>query len=174
MIKYVPNILTSFRIISIPFIIVLFNLNKIELAIIIAIFTAITDCFDGYIARKFKVESEFGAKLDAVSDKFFAIGLLIALSFKYNLLLINLILEVIISIINLYIHFKTNITKSLFIGKIKTWFLFLTVILGFVSYFNEKCTIFMNIILVLTIILQLISIFFYLKSIKKVLKNGKI
>ena len=75
MIKYVPNILTSFRIISIPFIIVLFNLNKIELAIIIAIFTAITDCFDGYIARKFKVESEFGAKLDAVSDKFFAIGL---------------------------------------------------------------------------------------------------
>ena len=47
MIKFIPNILTSIRIISIPFIIVLFAINKIELAIILAIITAITDCFIG-------------------------------------------------------------------------------------------------------------------------------
>ena len=82
MIKHIPNILTSIRIISIPFIVTFFTLDRIDLTIIIAIFAAITDYFDGLIARKFNVKSELGAKLDAVSDKFFAIGLLIALSIK--------------------------------------------------------------------------------------------
>lgn len=162
MIKYIPNILTSIRIISIPFIIVLFTLNKIELAIIIAIITAITDCFDGYIARKFNVESEFGAKLDAVSDKFFAIGLLITLSIRFKLLLINLSLEIVISIINLYFHFKYGARKSLFIGKIKTWFLFVAVILGFIACFTTSTLLFMNIFLIITMILQIVCIVCYI------------
>ena len=174
MIKYIPNILTSIRIISIPFIVTFFTLNRIDLTIIVAIFAAITDYFDGLIARKFNVKSEFGAKLDAVSDKFFAIGLLIALSIKYPILLISLCLELIISIINLYIYYKTKKTKSLFIGKIKTWSLFLTVILGFIAYFNYKFIIIMNIFLVITIILQIISIICYIKRLtktNKLLKN---
>ena len=162
MIKYIPNILTSIRIISIPFIIVLFTLNKIELAIVIAIITAITDCFDGYIARKFNVESEFGAKLDAVSDKFFAIGLLITLSIKFKFLLIILCLEIVISIINLYFHFKYGARKSLFIGKIKTWFLFVTVILGFITCFTTNALVFMDIFLIITIILQIVCIICYI------------
>ncbi len=174
MIKYIPNILTSIRIISIPFIVTFFTLNRIDLTIIVAIFAAITDYFDGLIARKFNVKSEFGAKLDAVSDKFFAIGLLIALSIKYPILLISLCFELIISIINLYIYYKTKKTKSLFIGKIKTWSLFLTVILGFIAYFNYKFIIIMNIFLVITIILQIISIICYIKRLtktNKLLKN---
>ncbi len=162
MIKFIPNILTSIRIISIPFIVTLFTLDRIDLAIIIAFFTAITDCFDGYIARKFNVQSEFGAKLDAVSDKFFAIGLLITLSIKFPILLISLILEIIISMINLYLHFKYKKTKSLLIGKIKTWFLFLNVIMGFISCFNSNFILIMNIILIITITLQIISIIFYI------------
>lgn len=162
MIKYIPNILTSIRIISIPFIIVLFTLNKIELAIIIAVITAITDCFDGYIARKFHVESEFGAKLDAVSDKFFAIGLLITLSIKFKILLLSLGLEIIISVINLYFHFKYGVRESLFIGKVKTWFLFVAVILGFIACFTSNTLLLMNIFLVITIILQIICIACYI------------
>ena len=56
MIKYIPNILTSIRIISIPFIVTFFTLNRIDLTIIVAIFAAITDYFDGLIARKFNVK----------------------------------------------------------------------------------------------------------------------
>lgn len=164
MIKYIPNILTSIRIISIPFIVTLFTLDRIDLTIIIAIFTAITDCFDGYIARKFHVQSEFGAKLDAVSDKFFAIGLLITLSIRFRILLISLILEIIISMINLYLHFRYKKVKSLLIGKIKTWFLFLDVILGLISCFNDNFILVMNIILIITIILQIISIICYTVS----------
>lgn len=166
MIKFIPNILTIIRIINIPFIVILFTLNKIELAIIITIFTAITDYLDGLIARKFNATSEFGAKLDAVSDKIFAIGLLIALSTKYHILLISLFLEIIISIINLYLYYKTKITKSLFIGKIKTWALFLDVILGFITYFNSQYIFIMNIILIITMVLQVISIICYINKYK--------
>lgn len=162
MIKYIPNILTSIRIISIPFIVTFFTLDRIDLTIIIAIFTSITDYFDGYIARKFNVQSEFGAKLDAVSDKFFAIGLLITLSIKFPILLISLFLEIIISIINLYLHFKTKVTKSLLIGKIKTWSLFLNVIIGFISCFNNNFILIMNIVLIITTILQITSILCYI------------
>ena len=164
MIKFIPNILTSIRIISIPFIIVLFAINKIELAIILAIITAITDCFDGYIARKFNVTSDFGAKLDAVSDKFFAGGLLITLSIKFHLLLISVFLELIISITNLILHFKNKHPKTIFIGKVKTWFLFLDVVLGFIACFNNSFTTFMYIILVITIILQIVSATIYIKK----------
>lgn len=162
MIKYIPNILTLIRIIFIPFIIILFTIDKIELAIIMAIITSITDYFDGFIARKFNATSEFGAKLDAVSDKFFAVGLLITLAIKYPILLISLTLEILISIINLYLYFKTKITHSLLIGKIKTWFLFITVILGFISCFNKNFILPMNIFFIITVILQFISIICYI------------
>lgn len=164
MIKFIPNILTSIRIISIPFIIVLFAINKIELAIIIAIITAITDCFDGYIARRFNVTSDFGAKLDAVSDKFFAGGLLITLSIKYHLLIISVFLELIICIINLILYFKNKHPKTIFIGKVKTWFLFFDAILGFLSCFNNSFIILMYIILIITIIFQIISAIIYIKK----------
>lgn len=174
MIKFIPNILTLIRIINIPFIVIFFTLNKIELTIIIAIFTAITDYLDGFIARKFNATSELGAKLDAVSDKFFAIGLLTALSIKYPILLISLFLEIVISIINLCLYYKTKITKSLFIGKIKTWSLFLSVILGFITYFNHQFLLIMNITLIITIILQIISIICYIGKCTKITKLSKV
>ncbi len=174
MIKVIPNILTLIRIINIPFIVIFFTLDKIELTIIIAIFTAITDYLDGFIARRFNATSELGAKLDAVSDKFFAIGLLTALSIKYPILLISLFLEIVISIINLYLYYKTKITRSLFIGKIKTWALFLDVILGFIAYFNAQFILMMNIILIITIMLQIISIACYILKYAEINKLSKV
>ncbi len=172
MIKQIPNILTSIRIISIPFIISLFAINKIEIAIILAIFTSITDCFDGYLARKLNAQSEFGAKLDAVSDKIFAGGLLITLTIKYHLLLISFILELFISIINIFYYFKKKQPKTIFIGKVKTCFLFLTVILGFASCFKELFVTPMYIIFIVTIILQIISIIGYIYKGIQITKKG--
>ena len=164
MIKKIPNILTSIRIISIPFIIIFFALNKIEIAIILSIITAITDCFDGFIARKFNATSEFGAKLDAVSDKFFAGGLLITLSIKFPFLLISVLFELLISITNLYYYFKKEKPKTIIIGKIKTIFLFISVILGFISCFKVQFIKSMYILLAITIILQVITLVTYIKK----------
>jgi CDP-diacylglycerol--glycerol-3-phosphate 3-phosphatidyltransferase len=68
----IPNILTLLRIALIP-VFVLFFYLPVENANIIttAIFAlaAVTDWFDGYLARKWKETSAFGAFLDPVADK---------------------------------------------------------------------------------------------------------
>ena len=104
----IPNLLTLTRIVFTPIIIILGLLNKTNLVIILAVICALTDTFDGKLARKWNTVSEKGAKLDAVADKVFGIGLLLSLiTFKSQLLFL-LILEIIISISNLYYYYILN------------------------------------------------------------------
>ena len=43
-------------------------------AIIIAFIAALTDLLDGYLARKMKVESDFGRLIDPLADKIFMLA----------------------------------------------------------------------------------------------------
>jgi CDP-diacylglycerol--glycerol-3-phosphate 3-phosphatidyltransferase len=67
-----PNILTFFRILFIPFLVVIFYLpvewSHLVAAIIFAI-AALTDFLDGYLARSLKLATRLGAFLDPVADK---------------------------------------------------------------------------------------------------------
>lgn len=64
--KFIPNILSSFRIFFFLFLIYL-NPKKL-LFIFIYIICGILDVLDGFIARKFNVTSKLGAKLDSIPD----------------------------------------------------------------------------------------------------------
>lgn len=79
----IPNLLTSFRIALIPVFVLVFYLpfhwSYLACAGIFGI-AAITDWFDGYLARKLNQSTPFGAFLDPVADKLMvvvALGLLI-------------------------------------------------------------------------------------------------
>ena len=65
--RYVPNILSISRIICASF---LFTFNDFhdKTFLIIYIFCAATDFFDGKIARKYHCESKLGAALDSIGD----------------------------------------------------------------------------------------------------------
>jgi CDP-diacylglycerol--glycerol-3-phosphate 3-phosphatidyltransferase len=68
-----PNILTGFRLILIPVLIVLFSITQttgIELATF-WVFTvaAGTDFVDGYLARKYDIETVLGKLMDPIADK---------------------------------------------------------------------------------------------------------
>ena len=70
--RNIPNTLTLFRVILIPFYILFFYLpqswsNLVAAAIFVL--AALTDLFDGFLARKLNVCSKFGAFLDPVADK---------------------------------------------------------------------------------------------------------
>ena len=91
--KYIPNILTSLRLILTPIIIYLGLTDHYKVLIGLAIVTALTDSVDGYLARKFDATSELGAKLDAIADKSLAIGLLIILIIKKTSFFYVLVLE---------------------------------------------------------------------------------
>ena len=126
--KYLPNILTASRILFTPIVIFLGITNHYKILIAVAIVIAFTDFLDGYLARKWDVVSELGARLDVIGDKMLAIGLLIILIIKNQAFFYVLILECLISVLNLYFYFRKGIAISLLVGKFKTWIIFITII----------------------------------------------
>lgn len=129
----IPNILTLTRIILTPIIIILGILGYTKVIVALVIIAAVTDLFDGKLARRWNTVSNTGAKLDAVADKIFVIGLICSLINKFDFFKIVLLLEIIIGLINLYFYFKSKRTESLYIGKIKTTILFITIISSMIS-----------------------------------------
>jgi CDP-diacylglycerol--glycerol-3-phosphate 3-phosphatidyltransferase len=78
-----PNTLTLFRIIAVPIIVVLLMMpNRFTafLAGLIFSVAAITDYFDGYLARRYGLVSNLGKVMDPVADKLLVSCSLIMLS----------------------------------------------------------------------------------------------
>ncbi len=83
MLRQLPNILTISRIVLLPVLIGLFYVPggaAAWAALWIYIFCAVTDFFDGYLARKYGTTSGFGTFLDPISDKIFVVSVLVALA----------------------------------------------------------------------------------------------
>ncbi|MDD9331647.1 MAG: CDP-diacylglycerol--glycerol-3-phosphate 3-phosphatidyltransferase [Wolbachia sp.] len=85
--KNLPNLLTISRVFAIPAIILSFYIkNKYANLITISIFilTCITDFFDGYLARTWKVQSKFGRLFDPIADKLIVVSTIIMLIYKHK------------------------------------------------------------------------------------------
>jgi len=78
--KNIPNILTLFRVMLIPFFILAFYLpfeGSFYVATWIFFIAGVTDYFDGYLARRWNVSSKLGAFLDPVADKIMVVTALV-------------------------------------------------------------------------------------------------
>ena len=79
-----PTLLTWTRIVFIPLVVGVFYLRvdtgtQNLLATVLFILVALTDWADGYLARRLKMTSSFGAFLDPVADKFLVTAALLVL-----------------------------------------------------------------------------------------------
>ncbi len=85
---YIINIITLYRLIMAPvllFIIFSGNINLFKWLLPVSFFT---DLIDGYLARKFRVTSTWGAKLDSIADDVNILVAVIALFvFKYEFII---------------------------------------------------------------------------------------
>ncbi len=79
----VPNWLSFIRIALIPVFVVLFLKGQILTAVIIMICAALTDLFDGKIARKFNQVSNLGKILDPIADKLSQMAIVVVLIVTY-------------------------------------------------------------------------------------------
>lgn len=88
-----PNLLTTARIISIPFlvwgILTVANsgsgfLGRTSVVLGLFAFAAITDFLDGFLARRWNVTSDYGRMIDPIADKLLVAGCLIALCIVTN------------------------------------------------------------------------------------------
>lgn len=64
----VPNALSAYRLLALPFIIYSILTSNRDLFILLISVNLITDILDGLIARVFNLQTEFGAKLDSIAD----------------------------------------------------------------------------------------------------------
>ncbi|MGD8190320.1 CDP-diacylglycerol--glycerol-3-phosphate 3-phosphatidyltransferase [Brevibacillus ginsengisoli] len=77
----VPNALTVFRIMLIPIYLYIFFSDRpyhLEISYFILIFAGITDIVDGYIARTYKLITDFGKMMDPLADKLMMLTVIIS------------------------------------------------------------------------------------------------
>jgi CDP-diacylglycerol--glycerol-3-phosphate 3-phosphatidyltransferase len=129
----VPNALTLLRILLIPVLVVVFYLpfqNHLLFAAGVFAAAAVTDWFDGYLARRLGQMTAFGAFLDPVADKLMVTIALVLLVERHDTLLFTLAAcviigrEVVISALREWmaeLGERTSVAVSM-IGKVKTGF----------------------------------------------------
>jgi CDP-diacylglycerol--glycerol-3-phosphate 3-phosphatidyltransferase len=79
-----PNILTLFRFLFVPFVVGLlfFNERRTDwIAALVFIIAAITDYFDGYLARSRKQVTIYGKLMDPLADKFLVVSSVVMLQY---------------------------------------------------------------------------------------------
>ena len=131
--KNIPNILTLFRIALVPvFIYFMFYFEPKSIAAFVSLFVfvtaSITDYYDGMLARKYKIISNFGKIMDPLADKFLVISALFALSTKtYYFIPMTVVIIIIIREVAVTLLRNYYVKKNIFIaankwGKLKTVF----------------------------------------------------
>jgi len=142
----IPNILSFYRLISFPVVLYFILANKETIFVILLIINLITDFFDGLIARRFNMQTDFGAKLDSLADDatyFLAfIGLFV---FKFNEFIpykisaLSFLASYIITILISLIKFKVMPGLHLYSSKLgavlQGSFFFVLFIFGFFPIF---------------------------------------
>ena len=128
------NILTLFRIVLIPVVMLLLDANTPFtglMAAIVFIAAGITDYFDGWVARRYNQSTVLGQFLDPLADKLLVMAILIMLAAQNRVSSVLVILliarEITISGLRSIAVLEGYILKSDKLGKFKTTFQFLSI-----------------------------------------------
>ena len=125
----IPNILTVSRIVLAFVFLGLYLSNSVQLrllGILIFAIAAITDFFDGYFARAYKVSSKFGIFLDPLADKFLTISgfvtlpILFPLTFPWWAVAAILVRDVFITGFRMWAENKGQMIETRYLAKVKT------------------------------------------------------
>ncbi len=132
-----------------------YYISKDFFYIILALIGFTADFFDGYISRKYNMESDLGNTLDKLADKINQIGILLILINVFNVSPIYLFLYIVREIIMITMRkLKLKSVSSSFYGKLKTFIFPLLLIL---FHFNiDIKIIFLNILTIFNFITLII------------------
>ena len=158
--------LTYFRIFVAPIIFILITMfNFYGWALFLFFLASISDYWDGFLARKYKLESTIGAILDPIADKILTTFLILALSIELESPFIGMIGGMIL-IREFWVaalrdlnarRGKVDATQVTYLAKVKTLIQFLAFFLFLWGLFTQNSLIIFtsNLILFLALILTL-------------------
>lgn len=139
--KHIPNILTVFRFILIPFIVLNLANDKYLAAFVIFTVSGLTDILDGFIARKFNFITNFGKLIDPLADKCTQIITLATLALKNIIpmwIIIIVILKEFIMVAGAsFLYGKELVVSSKWYGKLATVLFYIAIVCSlFIKEFN--------------------------------------
>jgi cardiolipin synthase (CMP-forming) len=159
----IPNVLTFIRILCVPFVVNALLADKFQLALIIFIIGALTDFFDGVIARLTKSRSRLGRYLDPIADKIFAISIaftLLHIGLLKMFLFILFFAREFIILTGSYVLYKKkifNVPPSI-VGKLNTvlqfLLIFIILLLKVYNIENFKYMIFLEFLVSVTTVIS--------------------
>lgn len=158
--SYIPNILTSIRLIAAPLFLYTFLNGLFLISLSLLLLALITDVFDGYIARKLDVTSDMGAYLDVTADFILIVTCYLAYVIRgwYD----PLILALIIAMFSLFVA-TSGLKKPVYdpMGKYLGGYLMLMAFISllFPSIFLRKILLLLMVIICLVSIITRFSVF---------------
>lgn len=139
----IPNLLSVFRLVLIPFITATYSKGFGLVAIILLVVSAVTDTLDGFIARRFGQISSLGKILDPLADKLTMAAVVFALLLRHKemwLVLSVLVLKEAFMLVGSYLLLKkgTRPAEAKLFGKLSTAYLYLFVFIVMLTDLLEE------------------------------------
>ncbi len=148
---------------------------------VLFIIASLTDCIDGYIARKYDMITDFGKMMDAIADKVLVNAVLIILcaqGFIHPIIPVVIILrDTVVDSIKMIAGSKGNVVAASMLGKAKT--VVMMIGLSLTLFYNLPFELWnlriADFLLILAAILSIISgIQYYMVNKKFIFEDGKI
>lgn len=177
-----PNKLTVFRVILIPFFVLLLLLRPDNqtcryIADAIFIIASLTDLLDGKIARKYNLVTNFGKFMDPLADKLLVCSAMICLIETGQLaawiVIVIIAREFIISGFRLIASDNGIVIAASYWGKFKTTFQMLMIIVLVANIPHPAFIVIGNVLTYVALALTVISLIDYIVKNKQVLKEQK-
>lgn len=175
-----PNKLTIFRVILIPFFVVFLLLDPSNqtyryIADAIFIIASLTDMLDGKIARKYNLVTNFGKFMDPLADKLLVSAAIICLIATGQLaawiVIVIISREFIISGFRLIASDNGIVIAASYWGKFKTVFQMLMIIVLIANIQMPFFTVLGTILIYVALVLTIVSLIDYIVKNKDVLKE---
>ena len=174
-----PNKLTMFRVVLIPFFVVflLVDITSVDKWIALGIFivASLTDLLDGKIARKYNLVTNFGKFMDPLADKLLVCAALICLveleRIPAWIVIVIMSREFIISGFRLIASDNGVVIAASYWGKFKTTFQIVMVCLMIADL--EQIRLLTDIVMWAALILTVVSLVDYLVKNKDIMKDTK-
>jgi len=138
----IPNLISLIRLLCVPMTVWLIINNQVLIAFWVFVFASISDALDGFIAKRFDLQTELGAYLDPIADKALLVSVFITLGqagYLNSWLVLLVVFRDSLILVGAFLYhlIHENLTmEPLLISKINTaaQFFLVTVVLGLHGY----------------------------------------
>jgi len=119
-----PNVLTALRVAMIPVFILTYGRISPAASLVIFLAASLTDCLDGYLARKWNQITAFGKLFDPLADKFLLLAVLSCIAqsglIPWWVLIVMAVKELLMMAGSVWMLKKNVVVSANFLGKAAT------------------------------------------------------